>query len=152
MKGTIRSLAAALMVAGVAACSDSASPTGSSLVADEPSFSSHTSATLTFASTQSYDTQTPQTATGGTGGIDFTGSLTTGTPCYDVSASLNQRSGTITVTVTATSSGGACIQVITHNNYTGQVSGLAPGTYDFRVVHEAGHSRTTAFSGQVTVN
>ncbi len=152
MKGTIRSLAAVVMVAGAAACSDSVSPTGSSLVADEPSFSSHTSATLTFASTQSYDTQTPQTATGGTGTIDFTGSLTTGTPCYDVTASLNQRSGTITVTVTATSSGGICAQVITHNNYTGQVSGLAPGTYDFRVVHEVGRSRTTAFSGQVTVS
>ncbi len=113
MKGTIRSLAAVVMVAGVAACSDSVSPTGSSLVADEPSFSSHGSATLTFSSTQSYDTQTPQTATGGTGGIDFTGSLTTGTPCYDVSASLNQRSSTITVTVRAAPFGDFCAQVIT---------------------------------------
>ena len=152
MKGTMRSLAAVVMVAGVAACSDSASPTGSSLVADGPALSSHNSATLTFSSVQSHDTQTPQTAAGGTGGIDFTGSLTTPTPCYDVSADVNQRSSTVTVTVSAASTGGICIQVITFNNYNGRVSNLAPGTYDFRVQHQVGNSRSTAFSGEVTVN
>jgi hypothetical protein len=107
--------------------------------------------TLTFASTQSNETQSPQTATGGVGGIDFTGSLTTGTPCFTVTATHSHRRNNVTVTVTAASTGGACVQVITYNNYTGRVSGLAAGTYNFTVVHRIGSSSQTAFSGSVTV-
>ncbi|HEX2092219.1 MAG TPA: hypothetical protein VHG28_07440 [Longimicrobiaceae bacterium] len=109
-------------------------------------------ATLTFSSTQSQETATPFSATGGAGTIGFTGSLTTGTPCYDVTGSLGQRSRRVTVTVTAQGTGGICAQVITHNNYQGTVSDLAAGTYDFRIVHVVNGSSSTAYTQQVTVS
>ena len=106
---------------------------------------------LTFTSTQSFTQQSTQTATGGVAGIDFTGSLTTGTPCNTVSASHNASGNDVTVTVTATATGGVCAQVVTHNNYTGRVSALLPGTYTFTVLHVNRGTTTTAFSGIVTV-
>jgi hypothetical protein len=104
-------------------------------------------AQLTFSSTQSYSDETPFSATGGAGTISFTGSLMTGTPCYTVSGGLRQSGKRITVTVTAQSTGGICTQVITHNNYQGQVTGLAAGTYDFRIVQGS----STAYTQSVTV-
>lgn len=107
--------------------------------------------TLTFTSTQSTETQSPQTATGGEGSIDFTGSVTTGTPCYTVTGAHTDRRGNVTVTVRAESTGAPCTQIITNNNYTGRVSGLAAGTYQFTVVHRVGNQSETAFTGTVTV-
>jgi hypothetical protein len=109
------------------------------------------SGTLTFSSTQSYSEATPQTASGGTGTINFTGSVTTSTPCYDVSASHVNRRGTITLTVSAAGTGGICTQVITNNNYTGSISGLPAGTYTFNVVHAVNNSSQTVYSSTVTV-
>lgn len=107
--------------------------------------------TLTFSSTQSYTTATPQSATGGTGTISFAGSLQTGNPCYVVTGAHTERRNNITVTVTATSSGGICSEVITYNNYTGTISGLSAGTYNFTVVHRIGSSSTTAYTSTVVV-
>ena len=48
--------------------------------------------------------------------------------------------------------GAVCVQVITFHSYSGRVSGLAAGTYQFEVVHQAGTSRSTALTAQVTVS
>lgn len=109
-------------------------------------------AALTFSSTKSYDTEQPESATGGAGSISFQGSIQTANPCYDVTAAQRQRGSRIVVTVTAAPADGICTQVITYNNYTGQVSGLAPGTYDFQLVEVAGGRSTTVLTRQVTVS
>ena len=108
--------------------------------------------TLFFSSTQAYDVSTPFSAAGGTGTVDFTGSLTTGNPCYDVTGSVRQAGQRVTVTVSAQNTGGICAQVITHNNYEGTVSQLDAGTYDFRIVHQVNGSTSTAYTQQVTVS
>ncbi len=144
----------ATMVVAIAAAACDGSPTaGSAFLSENDGIAAaqQPGSTLTFASTQSYETASPQTASGGVGGIDFTGSLTTGTPCVSVTASHTDRRGNITVTVSAASSGGFCTQVVTNNNYTGRVSGLAAGTYNFTVVHEGGFNSGTVHSGSVTV-
>ncbi|HYR08779.1 MAG TPA: hypothetical protein VEQ60_13445 [Longimicrobium sp.] len=151
MKALTRGLTTLALVAATAAC-DGSPTTASALTAgDEGIAMARSGSTLTFSSTQSYDTQTEQTATGGVGGIDFTGSLTTGTPCVEVSAAHSQRQNNVTVTVSAAGTGGFCSQIITNNNYTGRVSGLAAGTYTFTVAHNTGGASSTAFSGTVTV-
>ena len=154
MKTLTMGLMTIALLAGTAAC-DGSPTAGSALVAENDAFSAAKapSGTLTFSSTQSYSEQTPQTASGGTGSISFTGSLTTGTPCVSVSATHSARNNNVvTVTVTAANSGGICTQVITNNNYTGTISGLPAGTYTLNVVHQGGFdSGQTAFSGTVTV-
>ena len=151
MKAVIGGLTSILLAGALAAC-DGSPTTASAFVSetDAAAMSHHTSS-LTFAYTQSQTTQDPQTASGSLGGIDFGGSVTTGTPCYEVSASHTARRNAVTVTVSADATGGICTQVITYNNYTGRVSGLAAGTYDFTVVHDVNGNRQTAFSGTVTV-
>jgi hypothetical protein len=154
MKALTKGLMTIALLVATTACDGS--PTGASaFVAGDEGISAAQapapSGTLTFSSTQSYETQTPQTASGGTGAINFTGSLTTSTPCVDVSATHSTRRSTITLTVTAASNGGFCSQVITYNNYTGSISGLAAGTYTFNVVHSAGGGSETAYSSTVTV-
>jgi hypothetical protein len=150
MYGKIKGLFTVAALAVAAAC-NSGSPTEASFLAppDGP-MTAKSQSQLTFSYTQSGSTQTPQTSTGGGGVIDFTGSLTTGNPCVDVTATHTSRSGSVTVTVSAAPNGNACIQVITHNNYQGQVSNLAPGTYDFTVIHDA-NGRTTAHTNTVVV-
>ena len=145
-------LATMMLAVGAAAC-DGSPTTASAFVAEDVGIAAaRSSSTLTFAVAQSYQTPSSQTASGGVGGIDFTGSLTTGTPCYSVTASHTARRTNVTVTVSAASTGGICTQVVTHNNYTGRVSGLTAGTYNFTVVHQGGFGGTeTAFCGTVTV-
>jgi hypothetical protein len=152
MKALTRGLMTIALLAATAAC-DGSPTAGSAFVAENDAFAAAQapSSTLTFSSTQSYSEQTPQTATGGTGAIDFTGSLTTGTPCVNVSATHSQRRNAVTVTVSAADNGNICTQVITNNNYTGRVSGLAAGTYTFTVQHQGGFNDGTAFSGTLTV-
>ena len=150
MKGLAKGLTTAVLAALVAAC-DGSPTTASAFAPEEGGIAMERKSRLSFSSTQSYETQTAQTATGAAGAIDFTGSLTTGNPCYDVSATHHSGTNSVTVTVTATSTGGFCAQVITHNNYTGRVSGLAAGTYDFTVIHDVGGSRSTAYNALVTV-
>jgi hypothetical protein len=116
-----------------------------------PAFAAAPRSSLTFSSTQSQTDGTPQSASGGAGQISFTGSLATGTPCVNVTASHSERRNDVTVTVSATGTGGFCTQVVTFNNYQGAVTGLAAGTYNFTVVHDAGGSRSTAYSSTVTV-
>lgn len=134
MTRTMRTLAVAVLAMGGAAAAPIAEPT------------------LTFDATTSSTERTPQSAAGGAGAIDFAGSVQTPTPCYTTSAALDASSNAVTVTVTAAREGDACIQVIAYQNYTGQVSGLAAGTYRFRVVHVVGASTTTAYSARVTVS
>lgn len=54
--------------------------------------------------------------------------------------------------MTAAPTDGICAQVITYHNYTGAVSGLAPGTYDFQIVEAVGGRSTTVLTQQVTVS
>lgn len=151
MKAVTRGLMTLALVAATAAC-DSSPTTASALVAgDEGISTARSESTLTFSSTQNYETQTPQTASGSVGGIDFSGSLTSGTPCVEVAATHRAGRSDVTVTVSATGTGGFCSQVITHNNYTGRVSGLAAGTYTFTVVHNTGGANSTAYSSTVAV-
>lgn len=151
MKGLAKGLMTIALAAATAAC-DGSPTSASAFVSENDGISAAKSgSTLTFSSTQSYDSETPQTASGSVGGIDFTGSMTTGTPCYDVSATHGTGQGSVTVTVSARARGGACTQIITFNNYTGRVSGLAAGSYTFTVVHEVGGSQSTAYVGLVTV-
>jgi hypothetical protein len=152
MKALAKGLMTVALMAAAAAC-DGSPTAGSALVAGDDAFTAAQppSSTLTFSSTQSYSEQAPQTATGGTGTIDFTGSLTTGTPCVNVTASHGVRRSNVTLTVTAADNGNICTQVITNNNYTGRISGLAPGTYNFTVIHNAGGGSTTAYTETVMV-
>lgn len=151
MKALVKGLMTVALLAATTAC-DGSPTAGSAFVAESDGISmAKSQSSLTFSSTQSFESESPQTASGSVGGIDFTGSLTTGTPCYDVSASHRAQSNTVTVTVTAAGTGGFCSQVITYNNYTGRVSGLAAGTYTFNVVHQSGGGSATAYSSTVTV-
>lgn len=147
MKGllTIALVASAACDGAPTAASASVSPTGG------PEFAKPGRSSLSFSYTQNNSTETPQTSSGGVGRIDFTGSLTTGTPCYELSAAHSAQSNQITVTVTATGTGGFCAQVITYNNYQGAVTGLAAGTYTFTVLHSVGGSVTTAQTSTVVV-
>ena len=119
----------------------STAPSAFASHADGPAF-----AELTFSSTQSSEA-TPPSSSGGEGRIDFAGSITTPTPCYEVSASHTERRNAVTVTVSTADAGGICTQVITNNNYQGAVTGLEPGTYVFTVMHE----RTPAHVNTVIV-
>lgn len=151
MKAVIRGLMTIALVAATAACDGSPTTASSLVAADEGIAAAKSPGVLTFTSTQSQSEQTPQTASGSLAAIDFTGSLTTGTPCYTVTAEHTTRNNRVTVTVTATPTGGICAQVITYNNYTGRISALLPGTYTFTVIHRIGNNSTTAFSDTVTV-
>ncbi len=108
--------------------------------------------TLSFTNTQSSEAAQETSASGAAGAIRFQGSLQTPNPCYDVTAAQRQRGKRVIVTVTATPTDGFCTQVITYNNYSGQVSGLAAGTYDFQLVQVVGGRSTTVLTQQVTVS
>ncbi|MEW5928492.1 MAG: hypothetical protein AB1941_13570 [Gemmatimonadota bacterium] len=108
--------------------------------------------TLTFSSTASSEGGQAESATGGTGSISFQGSIQTSTPCFNVTGSHRERGSRIVVTVTAAPTDGICAQVITYHNYSGAVSGLAAGTYDFQIVEAVGGRSTTVLSQQVTVS
>ena len=150
MKALTRGLMTIALLAATAACDGS--PTTASAFAPESDGTAMAKASnFTFNNTASYSEQNPQTATGGTGSIDFTGSLTTGTPCYNVSATRSVSGTNVTVTVTAADNGNICMQVITYQNYTGRVSGLAAGTYTFNVVHVTNGTSETAYSSVVVV-
>lgn len=150
MKALAKGLMTIALLAATTACDGA--PTGSSaFISESDGIAMSKQSRLTFNSTQSNTTQTAQTASGGSGAIDFTGSVTTGDPCYDVSATHQAGTTEVTVTVTASSTGDICSQVITYNNYSGRVSGLAAGVYTFTVVHDVNGSSSTAFTGLVTV-
>ena len=155
MNTRAKGLAAIALAAATAACSGS--PTAGAVFAsgNDGTGTESSPGVLTFTSTQSTIVQTAQTAAGGVAAIDFTGSLTTGTPCNVVTATHDTSGNDITVTVTATPTtttpGTACVQVVTFNNYTGRISALLPGTYDFSVLHVRAGTTTTAFFGTVTV-
>ena len=138
-------LATAACTGAPTASSNFAAPT------DGPSVAEVSAAAVTFSYTQSSNTETPQTATGGVGSINFTGSLTTPTPCYELTAAQSGRRNNVTVTVTEADTGGFCTQIVTNNNYQGSVTGLAAGTYNFTVVEVVNGTRTTAYSGPVVV-
>jgi hypothetical protein len=155
MHRTLKGIFTLAIVATAAAC-DAGSPTESSFVSPpeapmqaKPGAGSQ--GQLSFSYTQSQSSETSQGSLGGLGRIDFSGSLTTGTPCVNVTASHSATTNTVTVTVSAASNGSACIQVVTFNNYQGAVSGLTAGTYTFTVIHDLGGSRTTAHTNTVTV-
>lgn len=154
MKALAKGLLTIALLAATTAC-DGSPTAGSALISESDgiAMAGQTSGSLSFSSTQTYDyaSRTPQSASGGTGGIDFAGSLETGTPCVNVSATHSNRNGNVTVTVSAAENGNICQQVITHNNYGGRVSGLAAGSYQFTVVHNAGGANQTAWTGTVTV-
>ena len=105
---------------------------------------------MTFNVTQSFSAGQAFTATGGPGVVDFTGTLQTPTPCFDVTAT-NVQSHAIVVTVTATDLGGICTQVVTWNDYNGQLTGVPAGAHAFKVVHVVGGHSTTMWNGTVTV-
>lgn len=146
MNGRIKALLAVAALGLAAACADRGitaptAPLGAKGGGGFP---------MTFTVAQSYDAGTAQTAAGGAGVVDFAGSFQTPTPCYDVTAA-NGASKGITVTVTAVDNGNICPQVITWQNYTGQLTGVGPGSYALRVVHVvAGRSRT-AWNGTIVV-
>lgn len=150
MRGMTKHLLALALLA-CAACDGA--PTASSALAapSEQASLAQSPGVLTFSSTQSYSERTPQTATGGLARIDFTGSLTTGQPCYVVTGSHNARSSTVTLTVTATRTGDICTQVVTNNNYQGSIAGLTPGVYTFTVLHVVNGASTPAYTGAVVV-
>ncbi|HEX2203132.1 MAG TPA: hypothetical protein VHG91_07530 [Longimicrobium sp.] len=151
MTGQLKALAMVVALATATACGDASSPTEVLTPPEATAQAAKPSSSLTFSSTRSYDTRQSQTATGTIGAINFTGSVTTSNPCFDVTASHGQQQNTITLTVTAAYNGNICTQVITHHNYQGAVSGLASGTYTFNVVHNVGGTTTTAYSGSVLV-
>lgn len=154
MTGQLKALAMMVALATATACGDASSPTEALTppeVAAQAAKPSQPSSTLTFSSTRSYDTRQSQTATGTVGAINFTGSVTTSNPCFDVTATHGQQQNVVTLTVSAAYNGNICTQVITNHNYQGAVSGLPAGSYTFNVVHNVSGSSTTAYSGTVLV-
>lgn len=149
MNARTRGLAAIVMLLSAAGCGDLRSEPLLPIV--DGAVAAKAGGTLEFSSTADYSMQSEQTAMGTTGAIQFTGSITTPTPCYDVKAAHRTSGSTVTLTVSARSTGGICMQVITFHNYTGSVSRLAAGTYTFEVIHEVGTSRSLAFQQDVTV-
>lgn len=151
MNATLKSIIAAAALSTTIACSD-AVPTGPSAMLPESAAQASSKSQLTFNNTQSYSDEQAFSATGGQGQISFTGSITTGTPCYNVTGASQTGTGTVTLTVTAAPNGNSCIQVVTFNNYSGAVSRLAAGSYTFQVVHVQGGTSQTVFTQPVTVS
>jgi hypothetical protein len=152
MKAVTRGLMTIALLAATAAC-DGSPTTASAFVSESDGIAMAGASSFSFNNTPSYDfaTRNEQTASGGAGGIDFAGSLTTPHPCHNVSATRSVRQTAVTVTVTATDNGNTCHQAITHQNYTGRVSGLDAGTYTFTVVHDLNGTPQTAYTATVTV-
>lgn len=151
MKTLAKGLATIALASGAAACSGSPTAGAAFVSGTDRTGTGGSPGVLTFTSAQSFSERSTQTASGGVAGIDFTGSLTTGTPCNTVSATHGTSGNNVTVTVTAAPTGGVCAQVVTFNNYTGRVSALLPGTYDFTVLHVNSGTTTTAFTATLTV-
>jgi ABC-type oligopeptide transport system substrate-binding subunit len=151
MKALIKGLMTIAMIAATAACDGSPTASSSAFTPESDGIAMAKASNFTFNNTASYTTANPQTATGGTGFIDFSGTLMTGTPCYNVTGARSVSGTNVTVTVTANDNGNICQQVITNQNYTGRVSALAAGTYNFTVVHVTNGTSATAYSSTVTV-
>ncbi|HEX6039700.1 hypothetical protein [Longimicrobium sp.] len=147
MNAMTKGLLTIAMLAATAAC-DGAPTASNEFVStvDGPAFAQSSSSTLTFSSARG-TTATPPSSSGGTGSINFAGSITTPTPCYEVSASHTARSSVVTVNVRTADAGGICTQVITNYNYQGSVSGLEPGLYTFTITHNG----TPAYTNAVVV-
>ena len=94
------------------------------------------------------------TAEGAAGTIQVRGALSTPNPCYALTGSVSRSGSTVTMTVTARSTGGMCVQSIGAFAYDATVRGLAPGSYTLRVVHtypDTGWETRTALESAVTV-
>lgn len=147
MRGTIKGVLTVAALALAAACSDTATVTAP----DQPLFGKQTvTYPMTFNVVQDFSTAQPQSAVGGAGVIDFTGTVQTPTPCYDVTAVNSMARATVTVTMNAVDLGGICTQVITWNNYTGRIT-MPAGAYTVKMVHVMNGRSTTLWSGPVTV-
>jgi hypothetical protein len=146
MYARMKGLVAGFAILAVAACADTNQP-----LVPPADLAANSHGNLRFSVSTSHTQEDPQTATGTRRGIDFTGSVTTGNPCYNVSAAHQTSGSSVTLTVTATSTGGFCTQVITYHNYDGAVSQLSAGTYDFTVVHVVNGSSYVAYQDTVTV-
>lgn len=146
MKTTIKRLATLAAVLAAAACSD-ANP----LSPADAAFAHGAAFPMTFTVTQDGSTALQGWSMGMQGAARFGGSMQTPTPCYDLKAENEVVRGRIEVTVTATPLEGGCIQVIAYNNYTGEVTGLAPGRYALRVTHRLNGRDTSAYDGSVVV-
>ena len=151
MKAIKTGLMTIALLAATAACDGAPTASSAFISPTDEAALAQAKSRLTFSYTQSNTDQTAQTSSGSVGAIDFTGSVTTGTPCYDVTADHTVRGSSVTLTVTATSTGGICTQVITYNNYQGDISRLSPGTYDFTVVHDVNGNTSTAHTSTVVV-
>jgi hypothetical protein len=71
-------------------------------------------------------------------GFQFAGSITTPTPCYRIGGAADVREGTVTITVSATStldSNRMCVQALGVSDYQGAVRELTPGAYRVVVIH-----------------
>jgi hypothetical protein len=148
MYAPIKGLVAGFAILGLAACGDANQPL---VPPGELAATSH-GGSLQFSVTSSHSVQFDQTATGARRAIEFTGSVTTGTPCYNVTADHETVGSDVTLTVTATDTGEPCILLITYQNYEGKISGLAAGTYEFTVVHDVNGDQTVAYQDTVTVS
>lgn len=149
MTHTIKGLAAVVAVFFVAGCSDVTAP----LTADDVAASYSHGGEFTFNTTTSSEGGQAFAATGGTGSVSFQGSMETPNPCYEVTGSHRVSGSKITLTVSAASTGGFCIQVITWFNYDGGLSGLSAGTYTFEIVHRnSGEPAETVYTTEVAVS
>lgn len=152
MNARIKGLVTMAALLAAAACGDASNvfaPDGAALARAGGTYA------MTFGSMQDYDNNlasAPQWAAGGAAVVDFGGTLVTPTPCFDLTAANEVTPRGVVVTVTAAPTGMACIQVITDNHYTGQLTGMPAGTHHLRIVHQVGTARpAVAFDGTVTV-
>ena len=147
MRGTMKGALTVAVLALAAACSDTAAITAP----DQPLLAKQTvTYPMTFNVVQDFSTAQPQSAVGGAGVIDFTGTVQTPTPCYDVTAVNSMARATVTLTMKAVDNGNICTQVITWNNYSGQIT-LPAGAYTVKMVQVMNGRSTTMWSGPVTV-
>jgi hypothetical protein len=77
---------------------------------------------------------TPPAITTAPDTLRITGGITTNEPCYDFSAAATQRD-TIFVTLIAQRRTGFCQQVLAAFSYTIIVTGVQPGNFPLRLIH-----------------
>ena len=120
----------ALLAAGIlsfAACSESTSPTNADVrfVLDSQNDSPAAASSNSTAN-----------AAGGPGVIVAIGRIVTPSPCFSLSARVQQSGQSLDLAVVAQPTATGCISVLTSRGYTLRVGSLASGVYHVRLTHE----------------
>ncbi|MGH7476558.1 MAG: hypothetical protein ACRELD_09735 [Longimicrobiales bacterium] len=73
---------------------------------------------------------------GDVGQLTVTSRLSTPDPCQQLTGEASRSGSRVTLRITIVREGEGCYDVIGTFRYTALISGLAPGTYELRVIHD----------------